>query len=123
MAERDSFSSFFLGFIAGVVAGAVATILYAPNSGEETRSQIKDKKDELLEKANLSVDDAYKQAESAAKVARDRFDTLASTTRERAEDVTRRGQVILEERIGKVKEKAAEIQKEIQVEDKEKSEE
>ena len=123
MAERDSFSSFFLGFIAGVVAGAVATILYAPNSGEETRSQIKDNKDELLEKANLSVDDAYKQAESAAKVARDRFDTLASTTRERAEDVTRRGQVILEERIGKVKEKAAEIQKEIQVEDKEKSEE
>lgn len=106
MAERDSFGSFFMGFIAGAIAGAIVTILYAPNSGEETRGTLKNKKDELIEKANLSVDDAYKQAETAAQNARDSFEALASTTRERAEDVTRRGQVILEERLGGLKEKA-----------------
>ena len=107
MSERSGFGSFFVGFLAGAVAGAIATVLYAPNSGDETRASLKGKKDEILGKANMSVDDAYKQAESAAREARDRFETLASATRQRAEDITRRGQVILEEQIGNFK-KAAE---------------
>lgn len=111
MSERSGFGSFFVGFLAGAVAGAIATVLYAPNSGEETRATLNEKKDEILGKANISVDDAYKQAESAAREARDRFETLASTTRKRAEDITRRGQVILEEQIGGFK-KASEEKKE-----------
>ena len=107
MSERNGFGSFFVGFLAGAFAGAIATVLYAPNSGEETRNTLKGKKDEILGKANVSVDDAYKQAESAAREARDRFETLANTTRQRAEDITRRGQVILEEQINNFK-KAAE---------------
>lgn len=103
MSERSGFGSFFVGFLAGAVAGAIATVLYAPNSGDETRASLKGKKDEILGKANMSVDDAYKQAESAAREARDRFETLASATRKRAEDITRRGQVILEEQIGNFK--------------------
>ena len=103
MSEKSGFGSFFVGFLAGAVAGAIATILYAPNSGEETRSTIKEKSEDILGKANMSVDDAYKQAESAAREARDRFETLASATRKRAEDITRRGQVILEEQISNLK--------------------
>lgn len=103
MSERSGFGSFFTGFIAGAIAGAIATVLYAPNSGEETRNTLKVKKDEILGKANVSVDDAYKQAESAAREARDRFEALANSTRQRAEDITRRGQVILEEQIGNFK--------------------
>ena len=106
MSERSGFGSFFVGFLAGAIAGAIATVLYAPNSGDETRASLKGKKDEILGKANISVDDAYKQAESAAREARDRFETLASTTRQRAEDITRRGQVILEEQIGNFKKTA-----------------
>lgn len=111
MSERSGFGSFFVGFLAGAVAGAIATVLYAPNSGEETRNTLKEKKDEILGKANVSVDDAYKQAETAAREARDRFEMLANTTRQRAEDITRRGQVILEEQIGNFK-KAAEKEEE-----------
>ena len=103
MSERSGFGSFFAGFIAGAVAGAIATILYAPNSGEETREALKGKTEDILGKANISVDDAYKQAETAAREARDRFETLASTTRKRAEDITRRGQVILEEQISNLR--------------------
>ena len=106
MSERSGFGSFFVGFIAGAVAGAIATVLYAPNSGEDTRASLKGKTDDILGKANLSVDDAYKQAETAAREARDRFEELASTTRKRAEDITRRGQVILEEQIGNLKKTA-----------------
>lgn len=108
MSERSGFGSFFAGFLAGAVAGAIATVLYAPNNGEETRSALKDKKDEILGKANVSVDDAFKQAETAAREARDRFDALASATRQHAEDITRKGQVILEEQINNFKKSAAE---------------
>ena len=116
MSERSGFGSFFVGFLAGAVAGAIATVLYAPNSGEETRSSLKGKTEEILGKANVSVDDAYKQAETAAREARDRFETLANTTRQRAEDLTRRGQVILEEHIGNCK-KVAEAPEEKEAEE------
>ena len=107
MSDKSGFGSFFVGLLAGTIVGAAATILYAPKSGEETRASLKDKSDEIVDKANVSVDDAYKQAENAAREARDRFETLAATTKQRAEDITRRGQVILEEQIGNFK-KAAE---------------
>ena len=116
MSERSGFGSFFVGFLAGAVAGAIATVLYAPNSGEETRHTLKGKTEEILGKANVSVDDAYKQAETAAREARDRFEMLANTTRQRAEDLTRRGQVILEEHIGNFK-KAAEAPEEKEAEE------
>ena len=108
MSERSGFGSFFAGFLAGAVAGAIATVLYAPNNGEETREALKGKKDEILGKANLSVDDAFKQAETAAREARDRFEVLASATRQHAEDITRKGQVILEEQINNFKKSASE---------------
>ena len=117
MSERSGFGSFFVGFLAGAVAGAIATVLYAPNSGEETRQALKGKKEDIIGKANLSVDDAYKQAETAAREARDRFEELASTTRKRAEDITRRGQVILEEQIENFKKNAAETHSEPETEE------
>lgn len=117
MSERTGYGSFFVGFIAGAIAGAIATVLYAPNSGEETRAALKGKKEDLIGKANISVDDAYKQAETAAREARDRFETLASTTRQRAEDITRRGQVILEEQIHNFKKSNSEKKEESEQEE------
>ena len=114
MSDKSGFGSFFVGFLAGAIAGAIATVLYAPNSGEETRASLNEKKDEILGKANVSVDDAYKQAESAAREARDRFEQLASTTRRRAEDITRRGQVILEGQINNFKKSGEEEKPELE---------
>ena len=109
MSEKSGFGSFFAGLLTGAAIGAVATILYAPNSGEETRASLNEKKDDIVDKANISVDDAYKAAETAAREARDRFDTLAATTRKRAEDITRRGQVILEDQINNIKKNASDV--------------
>ncbi len=112
MSENNGIENFLVGFLAGAIVGGIATILYAPTSGEETRSTLKAHTDDFLNKANVSVDDAYKQAESAAREASDRFEKLAKTTRERAEDITRRGQVILEEQINNFKKGASEAKKE-----------
>ena len=51
MSDNDGFGAFLMGFVVGGVAGAVAALLLAPQSGEETRNLIKDKSIELRDKA------------------------------------------------------------------------
>jgi gas vesicle protein len=97
MAERDDFGAFLLGFVVGGLTGAVAALLLAPQSGEETRTVIKEKAIELRDKASETVDEAYARAEAAAVEARARADELAKIARARAEELQRRGQVVLEE--------------------------
>jgi gas vesicle protein len=56
MSDHDDFGAFLIGFVVGGVAGAVAALLLAPQSGEETRALIKDKSIELRDKAAEQAD-------------------------------------------------------------------
>ena len=47
-----SVAKFFAGFVVGAAVGAVAGILLAPQSGEETRELIAEKSKDLKDKAN-----------------------------------------------------------------------
>ncbi|MEN4042828.1 MAG: YtxH domain-containing protein [Anaerolineaceae bacterium] len=105
MAERDEFGAFLIGFIVGGLTGAVAALLLAPQSGEETRSVIREKAIELKDRASHSLDDAYAEAEAAAAEARARFEELAHKTKERAEELTHKGQVLLEEQKARLERK------------------
>jgi gas vesicle protein len=97
MAERDSdFGSFLSGFLVGGMIGAVVALLFAPQSGEETRTMIRDKGIEIKDKTVQSAEEAYARAEAAAAEARARADELAQMARERADELKQRGQVILE---------------------------
>jgi gas vesicle protein len=49
--NRESSTGFFSGFIVGAVIGAAVGILYAPQSGPETRRLVKEKALEVKEKA------------------------------------------------------------------------
>jgi gas vesicle protein len=97
MSDRDEFGAFLVGFVVGSVAGAVASLLLAPQSGEDTRAIIKEKSIELRDRANETIDDAYVQAEKAAVEARTKFDELAKITRETTDSLAHQGQVMLEE--------------------------
>lgn len=117
MAERDEFGAFIVGFLVGGFTGAVAALLLAPQSGEETRTMIKERAIELKEKAADTIDEAYSQAEAAAAEARARFEELAEMTKKRAEELQHHGKVVLEEQKAKLgealqsKPKAAEAPK------------
>ena len=50
MSERDNFGAFLIGFLVGGITGAVVSLLYAPKSGDETRTVIKEKAIELKER-------------------------------------------------------------------------
>ena len=95
MSDRDEFGAFLVGFIVGGLTGAVVSLLFAPQSGEETRALIKDKSIELRDKASVTAEQALEKAEAAATEARARADELAKELRARGEtfvsDVKSRG--------------------------------
>jgi gas vesicle protein len=87
MSDRDEFGAFLVGFVVGGLTGAVVALLFAPQTGEETRALIKDKSIELRDKAQMTAEEAYARAEQAAKEARHRAEELAHEARERAEQL------------------------------------
>ena len=94
MSDRDEFGAFLVGFLVGGLSGAVVALLFAPQSGEETRAQIKDKTIELRDRAQVSAEEAIARAEAVAADARARADELARQLRERgrgAVDAVRTG--------------------------------
>ena len=70
--DSDEFGAFLVGFIVGGLTGAVVSLLFAPQSGEETRALIRDKSVELRDRASESAEEALSRAEAAAAEARAR---------------------------------------------------
>ena len=73
MSDRDVLGALlvgFVGFIIGWLSGALAALLFAPQSGQETRALIKGKSIELRDKAQISAEEAIARAESAVDAVR-----------------------------------------------------
>jgi gas vesicle protein len=87
MSERDEFGAFLVGFVVGGLTGAVVALLFAPQSGEETRALIKDKSIELRDKAQVSAEEALARAEQLAADARLRAEELTKEARARATEL------------------------------------
>lgn len=96
MAEKDNLGSFLIGFLVGGLAGAVVALLYAPSSGEETRTVIKDKAIELKDKTVETVDETYKKAAVAANDAVAKAQDLIKQVKAKEEELLHKGQVVLE---------------------------
>jgi gas vesicle protein len=87
MSDHDEFGAFLVGFIVGGLTGAVVSLLFAPQSGEETRALIKDKSIELRDMASHGAEEALARAEAAAAEAKVRAEELAKVARIRAEEL------------------------------------
>jgi len=88
MSERDEFGAFLVGFIVGGLSGAVAALLFAPQSGEETRAVIKERSIELRDKAAEEAEVAWKRAEAAAIEARDKAEEFTKQAMTQSEEIT-----------------------------------
>jgi gas vesicle protein len=101
MSDRDEFGAFLVGFIVGGLSGAVVALLFAPQSGEETRALIKDKSIELRDQASHSAEEVLARAEAVAAEARQRAEELTKEARQRAtelaNEVRERGSAIASE--------------------------
>jgi hypothetical protein len=65
MTNRDVIGALLVGFILGGLSGALAALLFAPQSGSETRALIKEKSIELRDLAQTSAEEAISRAEVA----------------------------------------------------------
>jgi len=117
MAKQESdLGAFLSGFVIGGLVGAAVALILAPQSGEETRTLIRDKGIELRD-----------QVEQTTTEARARAEKLAEEARLKAEDLQKRGQVVLEEQKARLEKavdagKKAAKSKEVELGDEEASE-
>jgi gas vesicle protein len=73
-------SSFFTGFFVGALVGGAAALLMAPQSGEETRSQIREKSIEIKEQAEATYGDVMKKIDAQTTELRGRMEELSAKT-------------------------------------------
>jgi gas vesicle protein len=114
MSDNNDIGSFFAGFMIGSLVGAAVALLMAPQSGEETRTLIKDKSIEIKDKAVVTGQDALGRAEKALEDAKVRADAAVADLRARTDELAQ----ITKERAAEVqkltKERADELQQRVQ---------
>ena len=115
MSERDEFGAFLVGFIVGGLTGAVAALLFAPQSGEETRAVIRERSIELRDRATEEAEAAWKRAEEATLEARKRSEELVQQARTQGEELSvkarERGKELLETTKTTVKKATSRVRK------------
>jgi gas vesicle protein len=87
--------SVFTGLLVGSVVGAATALLFAPRSGEETRSNIRDKAVDLRDRTTETVKDTVSQAKSRA------YD-LKDNVWEKAEEIKQRGKDTISQQLDRV---------------------
>ena len=73
MSEKDTGSSFAIGFLIGAVVGVAVGFLYAPKAGKETRALLKQKAGEVKEKAGEVTAKVTETAMEAGKKVRNKL--------------------------------------------------
>jgi len=96
-----------VGMLIGGLAGAVAMLLLAPQSGEDTRLQIQEKGIELRDRTNGIVEDVMAQV----RLDRNKF---AVEGRQKANELLQQGQDLVVEQLDRVSEAAQAGKKAIQ---------
>jgi gas vesicle protein len=78
MGTNSSVGTFFSGFLIGGLVSAAAALLLAPQSGKETRTQIRDKGIGLRDKAETTYVNLHEGVETAVADLRDIVDELSA---------------------------------------------
>ena len=74
MCKKDNSLCFAIGILAGVVGGIAAGILFAPKSGEESRRELKDAYEDLMQKYSPEITNAKKQAMEMIKSSKEKIE-------------------------------------------------
>ena len=61
MSERNAIGMLLVGLLLGGLTGAVVALLFAPQSGTETRTLIRDKAQQTAEQARARTDEVVRQ--------------------------------------------------------------
>ena len=81
MSGRNGFGLFVIGLLVGALSGAIAALLYAPQSGAETRTIIKDKSIELRDKAQQTAEQARARTDEIVRQLKDQGQSALEAVR------------------------------------------
>jgi len=97
MAEKMYGGEFMAGFLVGALVGAAAALLLAPQSGEETRTLIREKGIELGQRAEDLSAEARRKAEDLQVQAKDKAEELQAQAKDRAGSIQTKVKQAVEE--------------------------
>ena len=86
MSEKMGGAEFLGGFLVGALVGAAAAILFAPQSGEQTRVMIHDKGIELKDRAGELSVEARRKAEEGGTQAKDKAQEIQTRVKQAIEE-------------------------------------
>lgn len=107
MGTKGQASSFFTGFLIGGLIGAATALILAPQSGEETRTQIREKSIELKDKAETTYADLQKRLEATVADLQKKYEALAADVRQKVDEVSAK----VDEVVAQGKEKVTKVAK------------
>lgn len=100
MSENSDLGAFLAGFVIGGLVGAATALILAPQSGEETRSQIVHKSEELRRASEERMRQYRELADSYTHEYLDKAEQAVTTTRNRVEEtggqVQERARIVLD---------------------------
>ena len=74
---------FLIGLLIGGLVGAATALLLAPQSGEETRTQIREKSIEIRDRAEVTLDEAKIRMNESVEATRLRVDELSQQVKQK----------------------------------------
>ena len=89
MSDNESnFGAYLAGFLIGGLVGAAAALLLAPQSGEETRTLLREKSIELKDKATESAEETMQKATKLLEDTRTRLIEAMDDLRARVDELS-----------------------------------
>ncbi len=107
--NSNDLGAFLAGFVIGGLVGAATAIILTPQSGEETRSFIANKSNELMQSGGARVQQVRESAEAYGQEYLDKAGSTFSHTRQQMKDVGGRVQEQARIVLDKGKEQASQL--------------
>lgn len=107
MSDNNDFGAFVAGFLVGGIISAATALIFAPQSGEETRKQIADLSIEMRDKADDNIRRVRETADESIAKLKESAEEYSKKAAETYEEVKGKVTTAVEEGI-KVKNKVTE---------------
>ncbi|MEZ4592279.1 MAG: YtxH domain-containing protein [Chloroflexota bacterium] len=107
--NSNDLGAFLAGFVIGGLVGAATAIILAPQSGQETRSQLANKSNELLQTGSSRVQQVRETAGTYSQEYLDKAGSALTSTRQQVKDVGGRVQEQARIVLDKGKEQASQL--------------
>jgi gas vesicle protein len=94
--KASSIGTLAIGILIGSVVGTGVALLAAPQSGEKTRTMLREKGIELKSRASTTVQETRVKAEDVVSKVRSRAEELASRINQRGDQMSQHTEIIAE---------------------------